>query len=377
MSEKKIGIGFVGAGWMGTALLQKLNEREDVEILALHQRNREKAINSLNSLGLKNDLYCESYDKLLNNKRIDAVFIATTNEAHGQQAIAALEADKHVFCEKPCATEFNDYVKQIELAREKPHLITFVDYLMNFDSMENHLQEMISEDTFGKLTQVQVNYRHPVNIAGDKLWKLDRKYIGDAIGQGIIHSLSIMLNLLKAQKAEPIKVYATKSDISSRGFQVPAVWNIQVEFDNDSTGFCFGNIDHANGYDAYHNIHGTEGGFIFDSYLDRPQKVRLWSNKTTNGKWIYPLDNKRDQDPSYLWPANTTTPDSGDVMNHQTGECVAHFIECIKQGKQSFLSFEQSSPVAEVGWASLISAELGDPVELPLDIQKAKAFFAE
>jgi hypothetical protein len=35
------------------------------------------------------------------------------------------------------------------------------------------------------------------------------------------------------------------------------------------TGLCFGNVDQANGYDAYHNIHGTKGGFIFDSYLER------------------------------------------------------------------------------------------------------------
>lgn len=372
-----IGIGFVGAGWMGRALLEKLLEREDVRLLGLHQRNRERAESVLTELGCSVDLYEADYATLLANPDIHAIFIASSNEAHGPQSIAAMEAGKHVFCEKPCATRYTDYLLQIERARQFPELITFVDYLMNFDTMENQLRQMVKDGAFGRLTQVQVNYRHPVNITGEKVWKLRREQIGDAIGQGIIHSLSVLVNILEAQGDHPVWVFASSSEIHNRGFEVPAVWNIQVGFASGAAGFCFGNIDHANGYDAYHNLHGTKGGFIFDSYLPRPAKVRYWSEKETKGAWVVPLDPTADQAPAHLWPPDTTTPDSGDVMNHQTARCVDHFLQCIHKGQQSHLSFERSAVVAEVGWAALMSAKTQRPVNVPIEASEAKAFFAD
>ena len=96
--------------------------------------------------------------------------------------------------------------------------------------------------------------------------------MGDAIGMGIIHSLSVMLNIMAEQGATPVRVYATTSMVHRRDFDIPGLWNLQIEFSNGATGFCFGNVDQANGYDAYHHIHGTEGGLIFDSLLDRPAK---------------------------------------------------------------------------------------------------------
>ena len=65
-----------------------------------------------------------------------------------------------------------------------------------------------------------------------------------------------------------------------RDFEPPPIWNILVRFDNGATGFCFGNIDSGNGYDAYHNLFGTKGAFIFDSQIDhaiREQARRLAS----------------------------------------------------------------------------------------------------
>lgn len=366
----KIGIGMVGAGWMGATLLKKLAARPDVEIHGLHQRNAERAIQVLTDLGLSSDLYRDSFEALLADPKVDAVVLCSTNEAHGPQAVAALEAGKHVFCEKPCSTTFADFRREIELERANPQLITFVDYLMNFDTLEAQIQDMAKRGDFGQITQIQVNYRHPINIAGDKVWKLAAERMGDAIGMGIIHSLSVLLNIMKAQGASPVSVYATNSSVHSRPFEIPALWNLLIEFDNGATGLCFGNVDQANGYDAYHNIHGTKGGLIFDSYLDRPQKIRFWSEQSTEGKWVYPLDAercRRDGLEQHIWPEETTTPDSGDVVHHQTGECLKHFIECIQKGEQSFLSFANSAPIAEVGWAAQLSAKRKAPVSLPLD----------
>ena len=373
----QVKVAFVGVGWMGAVQLQRLTERDDVEILALFEKNQERGKEVLANLGLSTGLLVDDYEKTISNPDIDAVWLVSPNSFHGPQAIAAMQAGKHVFCEKPAATTFEDFCKEIELAKANPQLITFVDYILYFDSMEEHLREMVADGTFGQITQIQVNYRHPVNIAGDKVWKLSKEVMGDAIGMGINHAISVMIFLMSSQ-AKPAAVYATSQPAKVRGFEVDPIWNIVVRFDNGASGFCAGNIDSGNGYDAYHSIFGTEGAFVFDSQVDKSQKVRYWSNKTTEDKWIYPLDAarcEREAVKHLTWPPDTTTPDGGNVIEHQIAACIEHFIDCIKTGKKSPLSFVNSAIIAEIGWAAQISSATGKEISLPLNLAEANAFF--
>ena len=376
---EKIKVGFVGAGWMGSCQMQRIMERDDAEVVALFEKNAERGKEVLISLGLSEDILVDDYQKIIDNPEIDAVWLVSPNSFHAPQAIAAMEAGKHIFCEKPASTVFGDHCREIELSEENPNLKTFVDYILYFDTMEEYLRTMVADGEFGEINQIQINYRHPVNIAGDKVWKLDQSIMGDAIGMGINHALSVMVFAM-APQAKPVAVYATSQNPNVRGFEADPLYNIVVKFDNGATGFCFGNIDHGNGYDAYHNFSGTKGSFVFDSQTDRTHKVRYWSEKTTDGKWIWPLDPekcKAEGVEDLVWPEDTTTPDSGDVVEHQTGECVGHFIECIKNDVQSPMSFVNSELIAEIGWAAQMSAATGKEVALPLDKDEARAFFIE
>jgi myo-inositol 2-dehydrogenase / D-chiro-inositol 1-dehydrogenase len=373
----KIGIGFVGAGWMGSVQLKRLTERNDVEIRALFEVNKERGAEVLKGVGLSPSLLVSDYDAIVKNPAIDAVWLVSPNSFHGPQSIAAMKAGKHVFCEKPCATTFRDFCKQIEIERVNPQLITFVDYLMNFDTMEHQLCTMVASGQFGQITQIQVNYRHPVNIAGDKVWKLSKEAMGDAIGMGIIHSISVMVNVMFSQ-TRPVGIYATSMPARVRGFEADPIWNIMIHFDNGATGFCFGNIDNGNGYDAFHSLYGTEGAFAFDSQQDRLNKVRYWSQKSTQGKWIFPLNPQQCKVQGLeqcVWPDDTTTPDSGNVVEHQTGAAVGHFIECVKNKTKSPLSFANSAIIAEIGWAAQMSAAKKEKISLPLDWNNARTFF--
>ena len=222
------------------------------------------------------------------------------------------------------------------------------------------------------MTQIQVNYRHPVNIAGAKAWKLDRELMGDAIGMGINHAVSVMLFAMQSQ-AKPVSVYATSAPAKVRPFEADPIWTLHINFDNGATGTVLGNIDSSNGYDAYHSVYGTTGALVFDGILDRPQKVRMWSEGLADGRWVYPLDAARcAADGVEAWPSDLTTPDSGDILDHVTEGCVGHFIEHVRRGERSPLGLDAAAVVAEVGWAAQVSAKLGRPVELPLDRELAR-----
>ncbi len=372
-------IGFVGAGWMGAVQLQRLAARPDVEVLYLLEPNPERAREALDKAGLTTTALAKSYEQLLADPRVDAVWLVSPNGFHAPQAIAAMQAGKHVFCEKPAATRLPDLLREIELEQANPSLITFVDYILYFDLMEQRLRKMVADGLFGQITQIQINYRHPVNIAGDKTWKLQQSVMGDAIAMGINHALSAMIWLMQANGARPVGVTARSQNLHIRGFEADPVWNILIRFDNGACGVCLGNIDYNNGYDAYHNLSGTRGAFIFDSGQDRPAKVRYWSADATAGKWLWPLDAPRcqaqGQDP---WLVDTTTPDSGNVVEHQTSACVAHFINCVKSKTKSPLSFANSRLIGDVAWAARLSAATGGgEVTLPLDYAAAASALGE
>lgn len=371
----KINVGFVGAGWMGGVQLQRLSERGDVNVAYLVEPNAERASELLGKLGLSQTKVTSSYDEVIADKSVDVVWLVSPNAFHAPQSIAAMKAGKHVFSEKPASTSFEQHLEQIKLEKENPKLITYVDYILYFDSFEQRLRDMIAQNAFGKVTQIQVNYRHPINIAGDKKWKLSKSIMGDAIGMGINHAISVMVLAMEAQ-AKPVSVYATSMPAQVRQFEADCIWTIMVKFDNGATGVCLGNIDSSNGYDAYHSVSGTLGELVFDGRLDPNDKVRMWSSALTRGKWIYPLDAARcEKDEVEAWPAGTTTPDSGNVIEHQTGECVNHFLQALQSGKKSPLSYVNSRTIADIGWAAQISAKKGAEVKLPLDEREATEFF--
>ena len=372
----EIKVGFAGVGWMGEQLLRRLCEHPAVEVRAVFDVNRQRTTDLLHQIGLRPDVLVDRFEAMVSNPDINAIFVVSPNTFHGAQSIAAMKAGKHVFCEKPAATAFADFVRQVELDESAPKLATMVDYILLFDPMENRLHEMIKGGAFGDITQIQINYRHPVNIAGDKTWKLRRAIVGDGIGMGPVHAIFAILWHLEGTKIR--SVYATCMDAKVRGFEVPPVWNILIEFENGATGVIQGNIDNGNRYDAYHNIYGTKGGFVFDSQTEQEVKVKFWSQARTEGKWVFPLSRaiaQRDGTEAHLWPADLRMPDSGDVIHHQTKECVAHFIDSALSGKKSPLSFSRSAAVAEVAFAAMMAAESKCAVPLPLDRKKAAKFF--
>ena len=375
-SNDRVRVGFVGTGWMGSEQIKRLAARDDVEIIALYEKNQDRGRAVLDGLNLQNTRLADSFEDLIHDASINTLWLVSPNAHHGPQSIAALEAGKHVFCEKPVSTRLDEHLRQVELAKANPQLRTLVDYILNFDTFEQRLQRMVTDGAFGKVTQIQVNYRHAVNIAGDKAWKLKQAVMGDAIGMGINHAVSVLLFAMASQ-ARPVSVYATSMPAQVRPFEADPIWNLHITFDNGACGLILGDIDSGNGYDAYHNVKGTMGGLIFDSQLDRPQKVRVWNREQLDGRWIYPLDAQRcERDGVEPWPNDTTTPDSGEVIHHQIDQVIEHFIDSIHTATPSPLSFDHSAIVAEVGWAAQVSAICGQPITLPLDTDHARKLLA-
>jgi len=365
-------IGFVGTGWMGEQLLNKIPPHPRAEVAAVHDVRRERALEVMQRSGIDPRLFARSYEAVVADPSIDAVILVSPNACHAPQALQALRGGKHVFSEKPNSTRWQDHLELVRTAEEHPELVTFTDYSMYFDEMGRKLKHMIAAGEFGRITQAQINYRHAVNIQGDKAWKLKREIIGDAIGMGIIHSIFAVIHLLSP--ARPISVFAVPHASTTGRFEVEPIWNILIRFDSGAVGTVLGDIENGNGYDAYHNIFGTRGGFVYDS-LARPEgMVKYWSERTDR-QWIHPLDHERERAAGHeelLWPADTRLPASGDVLDHATGEIVDFFVTQVRKGGKCPLGFDTMRIVQDVNFAAQLSARTGSPVPVPPDLDQMR-----
>ena len=110
-------------GVMGTAGIAKgctipgMQQAENCEMVAIAGRNPEKARQFKEEFGFQKAY--GSYEELLKDPDIQAVYIALPNELHYEWIIRALEAGKHVLCEKPLAPTTEEIEKMIACANEK------------------------------------------------------------------------------------------------------------------------------------------------------------------------------------------------------------------------------------------------------------------
>ena len=112
----RVKLGVVGCGNISEIYLQNLCSFGDVEVVAISDMDLERARARAQQFGIPRALTVEA---LLEEPDIEAVLNLTIPKAHFEVAMAALEAGKSVYNEKPLAVELEEARKILELAGEK------------------------------------------------------------------------------------------------------------------------------------------------------------------------------------------------------------------------------------------------------------------
>ncbi|HWO00254.1 MAG TPA: Gfo/Idh/MocA family oxidoreductase [Blastocatellia bacterium] len=99
----QIKLGIIGSGYIGGVHASVLARDERVIISAVHDLDRDRAARLAGSTGAK---LADDAKQLI--EEVDAVYITTPNTKHTELALAAINAGKHVFCEKPMATNLEN-----------------------------------------------------------------------------------------------------------------------------------------------------------------------------------------------------------------------------------------------------------------------------
>ena len=118
-------VGVVGCGGIATGKhLPSLRKLPNVEIVGFYDIVAEKAVKCAKDFGTKEARACSSLRNLLSDKSIDVVHVCTPNKSHSEISVAALQAGKHVMCEKPMAKTSAGARRMVEAARKSRRKLT-------------------------------------------------------------------------------------------------------------------------------------------------------------------------------------------------------------------------------------------------------------
>jgi len=142
-----------------------LSRLAEARIVAIASRSRAKAAEEAARLGI--DRSYGSYAELIADPEIEAVYIPLPNNLHAEWAIAALEAGKHVLCEKPFAMDAAQARAMAAVARSKG-LLLMEAFMYRFHPQWVRARQIVASGELGRLRAIQswftYNLADPTNI---------------------------------------------------------------------------------------------------------------------------------------------------------------------------------------------------------------------
>ena len=147
----KIRIGVVGCGGIANGKHLPAEKRNPAsELVAFCDIIEERAVRAKEKYGTEDSAVYTDYKEMLKDKSIDAVLVCTPNCSHCEITVAALDAGKHVLCEKPMAMNYAE-AKQMLAARDRSGKVLTIGYQNRFRNDSMYLKQLADKDFFGEV----------------------------------------------------------------------------------------------------------------------------------------------------------------------------------------------------------------------------------
>ncbi len=140
------------------------------QVIGIASRERAKAEEAARRLGIPRAY--GSYDALLEDPDVDAVYIPTPNHLHVPWAVRAIRAGKHVLVEKPVGLDAAEADRLRQEARQHPHLKVMEAFMYRFHPQWLKARELVRSGHIGDLTTIQTFFSYfgndPTNVRNQK-----------------------------------------------------------------------------------------------------------------------------------------------------------------------------------------------------------------
>jgi len=220
-----LGIGLIGCGGRLCGISRRTCRQDKrLRVMGLYDNNP-KSIEFAKSFYAQPDYYAhaeeeligfDSLEALLADPAIEWVMVGSWNSAHCEHVVAAFEAGKHVFCEKPLATTLEDCVKMRDAwqASGKQFLIGFT---LRFSPHYRKIKSLLDEGVVGDIISMEFNetlpFDHGAWIHDD--WRSETRYAGTHLLEKCSHDVDLV-NWMIGSRASKV------ASLGGRDFFIPS-----------------------------------------------------------------------------------------------------------------------------------------------------------
>jgi predicted dehydrogenase len=155
-------LGLLSTARINRRILPPARESELVEVVAVASRDGGRGAAYAAEHGIARAH--EGYDALLADPEVDAVYIPLPNSLHVEWTQRALEAGKHVLCEKPLTDEPDDAEALFDLA-EREGLVLAEGFMYRHNPQTRRVEKLVQEGAIGRLQLVRTSFSFPVEGA--------------------------------------------------------------------------------------------------------------------------------------------------------------------------------------------------------------------
>ncbi|QNL49506.1 Gfo/Idh/MocA family oxidoreductase [Olivibacter sp. SDN3] len=284
--EEPVNIGMIGCGDRGKGVLSVIESMPDLyRIRSFCDVLDFRLDETKQRLGVNARAFTD-YRKLLDDRNLDAVFIAVPLSAHFEVAKAAIEAGKHVYIEKTMTFSIEEAQELTTLVNKYPKLTVQVGYQYRYSPLYFKVKEMIDNDYLGKVTQIDCRWdrngtwRRSVprpDLERQINWRMYKEYSGGLPAELLSHQIDF---INWAFDTHPDEIMGTGGiDIYNDGRET--FDNVQVMFRYSKAGMI-GNF-------------GATCGNARDGYLFKIKGTRGTVSLLTNTGIYYPENETKEE----------------------------------------------------------------------------------
>jgi predicted dehydrogenase len=282
---ENIGVGLIGTGYMGkchalawTSVKAVFGSGPRPRLVQLAEANIDLARQRADEFGFANAT--ANWRDLIADPEVDVVSITTPNAFHAEMAIAALEAGKHVWCEKPMAVGFAE-AQRMEAAARASGRVAILGYNYIQNPLVRQIGELLAAGAIGEVNHVRVEMDEDFMADPEALfyWKSEASSGYGALDDFAVHPLSLLQTLL----GNPTRVFAHQSKPYATRSTADGTRRAVETFDIASVLFEIGSISGAlsvnrsawgrKGRIAL-QIFGSAGSIVYDQ--ERMNELQLY-----------------------------------------------------------------------------------------------------
>jgi predicted dehydrogenase len=209
-------VGLVGYGWWGKTMARNMANSSWLKLVAVVETDpavRAQMAGDATSMGFKVE---QDFQAFLDNPAMEAVILCSPHTFHADQIVAASQAGKHVFCEKPLCMTLADAKRAIASCEQHGRLIG-IGHERRFEPAVRQLRADIAAGKLGTVLQIEGNFSQDKFFALPKdNWRLSNKHapVGPLTATGI-HLVDLAIAILGPAEAVWARLATRGSDFEN------------------------------------------------------------------------------------------------------------------------------------------------------------------